>query len=118
MTRDEANAAAREVLERLVARHEPGGNRDWDQLVEAARWALAGDERGIAVCRRVFEQPGFCTSNSGMEVGYAALGLALLGDVASLETLRRESMPFNGIDDNLAIARVLLGDRAPAARSL
>ena len=108
MTRAEAIAAAREVLEAVVARHEPGGNRDWDELVEAARCALAGDARGIAVCRRVFEQPGFCTSNSGMEVGYAALGLGLLGDVASLETLRRRAMPFNGIDDNLAVARLLL----------
>ena len=50
------------------------------------------------VFRRVFDEPGFAVSNSGMEVGYAALGLALCGDVASLEKLRGRSMPFNGID--------------------
>jgi len=110
MTREEAVAAARDALERLAAHHEPGGNSDWDQLVVAARQALAGDVRAVAVFRRVFEEPGFCTSNSGFEVGYAALALGLLGDTASLAQLRRRSMPFNGIDQQLAIARQLLGD--------
>ena len=109
MTRDEAEQIARERLQSLAdSCEERGGNSDWHSLAVAARRALAGDHTAAEVFWRVFKEPGFAVSNSCMEVGYAALGLALCGDVAALEKIRDRSMPFNGIDANLEVARTLL----------
>lgn len=109
MTRDQAEAYARERLAALARRDDPGGNPDWNMLAEAARGALAGDKRAIATFRRVFTEGGFAVSNSCLEVAYAALGLGLLGDTESRGYLAARSMPFNGIDEALAAALVLLG---------
>lgn len=109
MTRDEAEQIARERLQFLADQcEERGPNSDWHALAVAARRALAGDHSAAEVFRRVFDEPGFAVSNSGMEVGYAALGIALCGDVSSLEKFRWTAMPFNGNDEYLAVARVLL----------
>jgi len=109
MTREEAEQIARERLQSLAnACEERGGNSDWHSLAVAARRALSGDRSAAETFRRVFDEPGFAVSNSGMEVGYAALGVALCGDFESLEKFRSKSMPFNGIDGNLAVARTLL----------
>ena len=108
MSRDDAEAHARERLTRLAACDEPGGNPDWNLLSEAARRALGGDRSAAAVFRRVFEEPGFAASSSNLEIGYAALGIALCGDRGALPHFALRSMPFNGISDDLAVARVLL----------
>jgi hypothetical protein len=109
MTRDEAEQIAREQLQFLAdSCEERGPNSDWYALAVAARRALAGDRTATEVFRRVFDERGFAISNSGMEVGYAALGIALCGDTADLAKFRDMSMPFNGIDANLEVARVLL----------
>jgi hypothetical protein len=108
MTRDQAEAFAREMLGRLAERDDPGGNSDWNQLALAAGAALAGDKTAIATFRRVFTDPGFAVSNSGFEVSYAALGLGLLGDAESRHYLEGCSMRFNGIDQALAAGLVLL----------
>jgi len=108
MTRAEAESTARERLEFLAKSYEDGGNADWNLLAKAARRALAGDRSAASVFRRVFEEAGFATSASGMEVGYAALGIALCGDREGLVYFAKRSMPFNGIDEQLAVARVLL----------
>jgi hypothetical protein len=108
LSRDEAEKFARKRLAFLAGSREPGGHNSWDVLAQAAAWALAGDHRGVEVFRRVFDD-GFASSASGMEVGYAALGLGLLGDAESIDRVSREAMAFNGIDEALAAARVLLG---------
>lgn len=110
MTREEALQIARARLQFLAdSCEERGGNSDWHQLAVAARRVLDGDRSAASVFRRVFDEPGFAVSNSGMEVGYAALGIALCGDVEALDKFRTKSMPFNGIDGNLEVARILLG---------
>jgi hypothetical protein len=108
MTRAEAEALARERLAFLADSYEEHGNRDWNALAEAARRALAGDRSAATVFRRVFEERGFAVSASGMEVGYAALGIALCGDAGGLVYFAAREMPFNGIDEQLAAARLLL----------
>src|SRR5437899_2607422 len=110
MTRADAEALARERLAFLADSYEEHGNRDWNALAQAARRVLAGDRSVASVFRRVFEEPGFAVSASGMEIGYAALGIGLCGDTAGLAYFATRSMPFNGIDEHLAAARVLLGE--------
>lgn len=106
---NQALAHARERLAHLADSYEEHGNADWNALAHAARWALAGDRTAASVFHRVFEEPGFAVSASGMEVGYAALGIALCGDAGGLRYFATRSMPFNGIDEDLAAARLLLG---------
>jgi hypothetical protein len=106
MTRDEAERIARESLGRLAEPKEPGQNADWSELADAAARALAGDRSAAAVFRKVFEVNGFAASNSGMEIGYAAIGIALCGDRDGLRYFATRSMPFNGIDEHLRAARV------------
>ena len=107
MTPAEAEQLARELLGHLASTRD-GANADWDLLADAAARALVGDRAAISVFRRVFSEPGFAVSNSGFEVGYAALGLGLLGDTESLPGLAARSMPYNGIDRQLAAACTLL----------
>ena len=109
MTREEAEQRARERLQFLADRcEEQGGNSDWHALAIAARRALAGDRTAADVFRRVFDEPGFAVSNSCMEVGYAALGLALCGDAAALDRINAVTIRFNGIGENVDVARRLL----------
>ena len=109
MTRAEAEQIARERLKFLADSYESrDGNTDWNALAVAARAALAGDRTVASVFHRVFDEPGFAVSNSGMEVGFAALGIALCGDVSGLAKFRETNMPFNGNDVALEAARVLL----------
>ena len=109
MTRAEAEAFAREQLKFLADSYEDGGNEDWNMLARAARRVLAGDRTVASVFRRVFEEPGFAVSASGMEVGHAALGIALCGDREGLAYFATRHMPFNGIEHSLDAARALLG---------
>ena len=108
MTPAEAESLARARLAVLAQADDPGGNRDWTALAEAARRALDGDRTAAAVFRRVFDGSGFAASASGFEIGYAALGLGLCGDTAALPRLEAVSMPFNGIDQMVGAACVLL----------
>jgi hypothetical protein len=108
MTREEAEQFARERLTLLAQRYGEGANEDWNALALAARAALAGDRTAAATFRRVFDEPGFAVSNSCMEVGYAAIGLALCGEIGYLDKLRAVRMPFNGIDAHVSVACVLL----------
>ena len=108
MTRDQAEAFARERLKRLAEPRDRGHNDDWTALSEAAERALAGDRTAIATFRRVFTESGFAVSNSCMEVGYAALGLGLLGDTASRHYLTSCTMLFNGNGEAIEAALVLL----------
>ncbi len=109
MTRGEAETLARERLTFLAGRRDEMGNADWSALATACEWALHGDARGIDVFRRVFDEREFAMSASCMEVGYAALGLGLLGDRASLARLERPRSLVNGNGEALQAARVLLG---------
>src|SRR5690348_7980270 len=109
MTRAEAEAVARERLAFLADAYEEHGNADWNALAKAARRVLDGDRTVASVFRRVFEEPGFAVSASGMEIGHAALGIALCGDREGLVYFATRHMPFNGIEEALDAARVLLG---------
>ena len=60
----------------------------YDELDTAVRGALAGDRGVVTTLRRVFDEPGFAMTNSLHEYALASLGLALLGDHASIQRIR------------------------------
>ncbi|AKF87195.1 hypothetical protein MFUL124B02_39175 [Myxococcus fulvus 124B02] len=64
------------------------------KLAVAARQALEGDAGAIPTLRRVFDESFFARTNSHNEYGLASLGLALLGDLESVERIRAVS-PIN-----------------------
>lgn len=84
------------------------GATDWDCLTAAARLALQGRREGLPVFRQVLDAPGYAASASGLEVGLAALGLALLEGGDALERLEALKVwPHNGLDVDLAAALTL-----------
>lgn len=82
--------------EHLLLVAEDQGAGAFLRLDAALALALVDEPRALPVLRLVFIRPGFAATNSVNEVAYAALGLALLGDTASIPLLRRAmGMPIN-----------------------
>jgi hypothetical protein len=65
-------------------------------------------ERLQFLADRCEEQGGNNDGTSCMEVGYAALGLAVCGDTAALDKINAVTIRFNGIGENVDVARRLL----------
>jgi len=61
----------------------------YDRLDAALGLAEESDPAALPILRRVFDDRWFALTNSCNECGYAALALALLGDVESIGRLQR-----------------------------
>lgn len=85
---------ARAILLEQVPHWEPASRVEgrplngYEQLGVAVRGALAGDPGVIPTLHRVLDERFFATTNSLNENALASLGLALLGDRASIPRIR------------------------------
>ncbi|MCP3165289.1 hypothetical protein [Myxococcus qinghaiensis] len=85
---------ARAILLEQVPHWEPASREEgkplsgYEQLGVAVRGALAGDPGVIPTLHRVLDERFFATTNSLNENALASLGLALLGDHASIPRIR------------------------------
>jgi hypothetical protein len=96
-------------LESALAAIAPASSASGYAQLDAALWlALRGDARAVATLRQVFDGPHLAVTNSLHEQGYAALGLALLGDVESVPRLRAAT-PINLNRVAVPLALRLLG---------
>jgi hypothetical protein len=95
-------------LERIAADESAG---DYERLAAGLDLALAGNRAGIPVLRRVLAEPFFALTNSCIERGDAALGLALLGDAESAPLIRT-IQPINGNQACSELALRVLADDA------
>ncbi|MBA3393736.1 MAG: hypothetical protein H0T89_13900 [Deltaproteobacteria bacterium] len=80
--------------------------RSYARVDAALGLAVIGDPAGIPILRRVFDERMFAITNSGNERGAAALALALLDDLASIERVRgvaRINLSASFVDLALAI---------------